>query len=303
MQNKKNLGNLKPPKLTMPRNEAIKRINLQIIKGKKLKNIIIDNMEDFKKLENEVSKWHLFNKELLTRCFDSYKLTEEYEQHIQFMGQLTREWIYKHSDDKLGDERLKEYINSIIIALESFRERLLIIPEINNIINRKQVEQTINNKKKVLINLELGNSNIFIVHGHDMELKESIARFLQNMNLNPIILHEQPDKGRTIIEKFEDYSNVFYAIVLLTPDDLGRSRHSKREERLRARQNVIFELGYFIGKLGRKRVCAIYKEGVELPSDFLGILYIPVDKEGGWRLKLAKEIKHSGIKIDLNKAI
>lgn len=151
--------------------------------------------------------------------------------------------------------------------------------------------------------IKVNNKNIFVVHGHDDAAKEAIARYLQKLELNPIILHEQPDKGRTIIEKFEDYSNVIFAIALLTPDDLGKSKDSNEEAKIRARQNVIFELGYFIGKLGRKNVCAIYKEGVELPSDMLGILYIPLDNKGALKLKIAKEIKHSGIKIDLNRTI
>ena len=105
---------------------------------------------------------------------------------------------------------------------------------------------------------------------------ESItARFIEKLGLELIVLHEQPNKGRTIIEKFQDYSNVSYAVVLLTPDDRGGVASSKLEEQQpRARQNVIFELGYFIGKLSRKRVCALYIDGVEIPSDYSGVLFI-----------------------------
>ncbi len=146
----------------------------------------------------------------------------------------------------------------------------------------------------------LGN-DIFIVHGHDTEPKVSIARFIEKLGLKAIILHEMPNIGRTIIEKFEDYSNVGYAVVLLTPDDLGTTKDKKDELKSRARQNVIFELGYFIGKLGRKRVCVLHKGNVEIPSDYEGILYLKMDQEGVWTYKLAREMKEGGIKIDLNK--
>lgn len=144
-------------------------------------------------------------------------------------------------------------------------------------------------------------SDIFIVHGHDEAAKESVARFVEKLGIEAIILHEQPNAGRTIIEKFEDHSNVGFAIVLLTPDDIGAPKDRTNETKPRARQNVILELGYFMGKLGRGRVCALYKEGVEIPSDYQGVLYIPMDSAGAWRMALAKEIKNAGIDVDLNK--
>jgi predicted nucleotide-binding protein len=126
---------------------------------------------------------------------------------------------------------------------------------------------------------------------------------LEKLDLNPIILHEQPDRGRTIIQKFEDYSDVGFAVILLTPDDIGYKKNKPEEGKQRARQNVIFELGYFIGKLGHENVCALYKEGVELPSDIQGRLYVPMDSAEGWHLKLSREIKDAGIEIDLNRVI
>lgn len=142
--------------------------------------------------------------------------------------------------------------------------------------------------------------DIFLVHGHDDAMKESVARFLEKLDLHPVILHEQPNKGRTIIEKFEAHSDVGFAVVLLSPDDV--CRESAEQLSRRARQNVILELGYFIGKLSRARVCALYKKGVELPSDIHGVLYIPYDEGNGWRLLLAKEIRAAGITVDLNRA-
>ena len=143
---------------------------------------------------------------------------------------------------------------------------------------------------------------IFIVHGHDHFIKQTVARFIENLGGKIIILHEKPNKGQTIIEKFEHYSNVGFAIVLMTADDEGKSNRSQAYLP-RSRQNVILELGYFMAKLGRNRVCALYEKGVEIPSDILGVLYIEVDSEGMWKLKLAKELKAGGIEIDMNKII
>lgn len=141
---------------------------------------------------------------------------------------------------------------------------------------------------------------VFVVHGRDNEAKESTARFLEKLGLQPIILHEQPSAGRTIIEKFETYSgDVAFAVVLLTPDDVGATADNPSSLRKRARQNVIMELGYFMGRLGRTRVCALHKGGVELPSNYQGILYIEMDQAGAWKAKLAQEFVQAKVSIDL----
>lgn len=146
------------------------------------------------------------------------------------------------------------------------------------------------------------NKKIFIVHGHDEAAKQTVARFIEKLGLESIILHEQSNKGRTIIEKFEHYSEVGFAVVLMTPDDIGASVDDKNNLKPRARQNVILELGFFLGKLGRERVCALYKN-VEMPSDYDGVLYLEMDDRGSWHLELAREIKAAGIDVDLNKII
>ncbi|HAS8565760.1 TPA: nucleotide-binding protein [Vibrio vulnificus] len=130
------------------------------------------------------------------------------------------------------------------------------------------------------------------------------ARFMEKLGLDVIILHERPNEGKTIIEKFESNSNVDFAVVLMTADDKGGTvSSSASDHRLRARQNVIFELGYFIGKLGRKKVCALYEQGVEIPTDYHGVVYVEFDDKGMWRFQLAKELKNNGINIDLNKLV
>jgi predicted nucleotide-binding protein len=125
------------------------------------------------------------------------------------------------------------------------------------------------------------SKKVFIVHGHAEGPREAVARFLEQLGLEPIILHERANKGRTIIEKFEAHADVGFAIVLLTPDDVGGLRGGKQHRR--ARQNVILELGYFIGRLGRSQVCALKIGNLELPSDILGIAWTSVDPAGAWK--------------------
>jgi hypothetical protein len=145
--------------------------------------------------------------------------------------------------------------------------------------------------------------DIFIVHGHDEAMKAKAARTLEKLGLAPIILHEKPNQGRTIIEKFSDYSAVGFAVVLLSPDDVGRLRSAPPDAlRPRARQNVIFELGFFLGRLGRDRVLALYAptEDFELPSDYSGVLFVPFDPSGRWQFDLVKELKAADYDVDAN---
>jgi predicted nucleotide-binding protein len=142
------------------------------------------------------------------------------------------------------------------------------------------------------------NRQVFIVHGHG-NLKDAVARVLTTLDLEPVILQEQPAAGLTLIEKVEKHSNVGFAVVLIAPDDFGGKRGAEAQDR--ARQNVIFELGYFVAKLGRGRVALLYSDGVEIPSDLAGIEYISYDSKDAWKYRLAKELKGARYDIDLNK--
>lgn len=150
--------------------------------------------------------------------------------------------------------------------------------------------------------LDIGLSRkVFIVHGHDDGARESVARFLEKIGFEPIILHEQANQGRTVIEKVEAHGDVGFAVVLLTPDDEGSKRGGAIE--YRPRQNVLLELGYFMGRLGRERVCALKKNDLEIPSDFAGVVWEDMDTSGGWKLSLARELQAVGHHVDWNKAM
>lgn len=143
----------------------------------------------------------------------------------------------------------------------------------------------------------LNMNKIFIVHGHEGELKQSVARVIEKQAIEAVILSEQVNRGRTIIEKFEENADVGGAICLFTSDDLGRAKKAT-DDQPRARQNVVFEAGYFMGKLGRERVVFLADSGVEMPSDLSGIVYTST---GDWKVEMLKELRAMGYKVDFNK--
>lgn len=146
------------------------------------------------------------------------------------------------------------------------------------------------------------SNRVFIVHGHDGEARETVARFLSSIGFEPIILNEQANKGRTIIEKVEANADVGFAVVLLTPDDIGRAKNATELEP-RARQNVLLELGYFMARLGRDKVCALRRGEVSIPSDFAGVVWEAMDDAGAWRQKLGRELQAAGHQVDWNRVM
>jgi len=142
---------------------------------------------------------------------------------------------------------------------------------------------------------------VFVVHGHDSEARETVARFLDKIGFDPIILHEQASQNRTVIEKIEAYDDVGFAVVLLTPDDEGRAKGGELQPR--ARQNVLLELGYFMGRLGRDKVCALRRGEVEIPSDFAGVVWVAMDTGNGWKQALGQELQAVGHDVDWNQVM
>lgn len=153
-------------------------------------------------------------------------------------------------------------------------------------------------KKTQISTKELDLTKVFIVHGHDDLLKNQVARFIEKLGLGAIILHEQASSGNTIIEKIEEHSNVGFGIVLYTACDIGAKKEKNPNLQDRARQNVVFEHGYLIGKIGRRNVCALVKGNIEKPNDISGVVYISTNEE--WKLSLSKELRNSGYEIDMN---
>ena len=145
------------------------------------------------------------------------------------------------------------------------------------------------------------SNRVFVVHGRDDGDKNTVARFLESFGLEAVILHEQPNEGRTIVEKFEDYSDVGFAVIICTPDDVGALAIDRDNLRFRPRQNVVLELGFFLAKLGRQRVCPLVRGNLEMPSDYDGVLYLQMEGSEDWRTNLAIELKNAGLPVDLNR--
>lgn len=212
---------------------------------------------------------------------------------------LTLQLIEKAGNDPswLQNFAFKWYYdsNKIISGLRKLTRSVLIpfARDYKGFIARKAPTVTLDNRPA-------DKTKVFIVHGHDEGPRESVARFLERMGLQPVILHEQASRGMTIPEKLIAHGDVGFAVVLLTPDDLGRAK-STTEDRPRARQNVILELGYFVGRLGRDKVCALLKGGIEMPSDYVGTVYINWDSANAWKLELTKELRAAGYDLDLNR--
>ena len=144
-------------------------------------------------------------------------------------------------------------------------------------------------------------SKVFIVHGRDDGAKEAVARFIDKLGFGATILHEQTNSGATIIEKIEKNTDVGFGIVLYTACDVGGIKADLDNLKPRARQNVVFEHGFLMGKIGRENVVALVKGNVEIPNDISGVVYESMDEGGAWKYKIAREMKSSGYDVDMNK--
>lgn len=273
-----------PPMLVIPRTDAHAKLSTQLDRGKEIQSRQISTVEIFEKAKIDKEKWRDYVAEMLVRFFDNDSVQQDF---VTAYGPMRMAM-------NVGDQidNFKNDINAKLTALESIIERLDLIPESMTPASVPEQESHAEISK-----------DVFIVHGHETEIKEEVARFISGAGLTPIILHEQPNGGRTLIEKLEQFSAVGFAVVLITPDDMGHPKNFPQKILPRARQNVVSELGFFVGKLGRKNVAVLYTEGVELPSDFLGVVYIPLRDTDGWKLGLAKEVKNAGLPVDLNKII
>jgi predicted nucleotide-binding protein len=207
--------------------------------------------------------------------------------------------IYEIYQPNYGESAVDFFIRSEGHSIFSFLESLKLDIQ-NDEYDFTPLNTEVKQVKTPEANAKPKSNKVFIVHGHDEAVKERTARFLSNLDLKPMILHDLPSMGKTIIEKIEHYAqDTKFAIVLYTPDDKGNTAAEvdAGDFQYRARQNVVFEHGYLIGLLNRENVAAINVGTMELPSDINGMVYIGDD----WKIKVAHEMKQAGYDIDMNK--
>jgi predicted nucleotide-binding protein len=273
-----------PPALVQPRAEAAEKLEDRIAHGIGIQDRSIQSREDIEAYKADTRKWQDYNVELLRRLFTDETIAKEY--------------VYACRPTRVARDEMdvfrgwQETVYHQITKLESIRDRLDLYAE-------PARQATVAVEAAIAEN----RSKVFVVHGHEEGAREGVARFLEKIGLEAIILREQPNRGRTIIEKFVDYAReVGFAVVLLTPDDLGGAAATEVQQS-RARQNVIFELGYFVGSLGRGRACLLRKGEVEIPSDLYGVVYTTMDGADGWKIELARELKDAGFEFDASKVL
>jgi predicted nucleotide-binding protein len=281
-----------PLKLMQPRDEARNRLGGRIEKGRELKQRKVDTREAYDLLLKDYQKWDAFNKELLKQLFSTDELAKEYSHYLVAAIAMRESSL----GEKIADAFKK--IDNKIHRIDSIIERIELIPIDETKASDLNAQSDISSEKQPR------TKKVFVVHGRDEISKTSLEVFLHEIGLEPVVLHRQADEGMTIIEKFEKHSDVGYVFILLTPDEIAyladeeEKLDSERSKEFRARPNVIFEFGYFIGKFGRSRVCCLYTGNVSLPSDVNGIIYKKFDKgieEVAY--SVIKDLKASGYTI------
>ena len=239
----------------------------------------------------------------------NYNDEPELDKLSRRLGMFIKKALSEQSD-YLTDFQNLTFIHMGLYIDEEYAEELWEIDRrkavnlINTIIEELSLfSKNMNVSTESLIDSKTDRSKVFIVHGHDDGAVDKVARFVQKLGFEAIILHEQSSSGDTIIEKIIRYSGVGFGIVLYTECDIGAVKSEPENLRLRARQNVVFEHGFLIGKIGRKNVVALVKGDVEKPNDISGVVYESMDISGAWMYSIAREMRISGYDVDMNKLI
>lgn len=288
-----------PASLTKPRDYVRAQILSRIEVGAEIGARPLHGEADLQIARADYRRWSDFNEELLRRSFSTDEYAKEYSRYagigVMVLGGGPAPFHELASD-------FQDDLQTKLARLSSIAERLDLIDEAPGV-----AESVTQVAPVPALRGPSTTNKVFLVHGQDEEAKAVVARFLERCDLEPIILHEQPNGGRTIIEKFEAEADVGFAVILLTPDDVGGLQEggamTSSALKARARQNVILELGYFTGRLGRPRVAALKKGELELPSDIAGLVWTAFGPDGAWKMSLARELKAAGYEFDIGRAL
>jgi len=275
--------------LTISNADFISKLQKRIEIGDEIFNRAISTQNDLTSANSDYKLWTDYNFEMLKQVFnieindymDSYN-----HAGYTFMGQM----------GEVQGNPIQTFKNLVNYKLDNLKSLLTRAELFKSQITNNTHTSTTSTPTKALSKTE-----VFIVHGHDEAAKTKTARFIDKLGLKPIILHEQASGSKTVIEKIETYSNVGFGIILYTPCDTGAKKEENPNFKNRARQNVVFEHGFLIGKIGRENVCALVKDEIETPNDISGVVYVKMDEDDAWHLKIARELRNSGYEIDMNK--
>ncbi len=237
----------------------------------------------------EFKAWQVKAENILTKCYGRESRELYRFRNIIFYPRYA--YATQSDEVNLCAEGLKEAKAYFEVYLEEIEDDCAenVSSDVSGISDEaKFVEEKVNSTRK---------KKVFIVHGHNDALKQEVARIIEKQGLEAIILSEQANRGKTIIEKFEEHSDVGAAICLFTGDDYGKAKDATSEN-LRARQNVVFEAGFFMGKLRRENVILIADSNIEVPSDLQGVVYT---SKTMWQTDVLRELKAIGYKVDFNK--
>lgn len=291
--------------LVIPKEKFSELLTAQIEKGKELLEISVpksnqhnpyygymrqsDRVEYDEAAQNEFfakfNRWHDRNKEIYRSSFEAPNSLYFHDYESQIWSHIVIEDIIKE---------YKEDIARLINHMQTDIERLDLLRciALQPVVTKRPVlpKEIVKEKKRV-----------FVVHGHDTNVRNEVELFVRSIEYEPIILCKRADMGDTIIEKIErEAKDVCYAIVIYTSCDLGKDKNDA-DLKPRARQNVVFEHGLMCAHLGRSHVCALLEEGVEQPGDLKGVVYKPLDAAGAWKYQVADEMKAVGLEVDKNK--
>jgi predicted nucleotide-binding protein len=284
-----------PALLAKPREEVRAQLIARVDAVNEILETQVQSEQGLEAVRSAYNRWNDFNFEFLRRAFTTPEYADEYNWYGMGVVAMGRQSLGQQVDE------LKKRIVQKHNRLVSLIERLDLIDEQIGVSAQSAPEPGSR------LMAPAGTKKVFLVHGQDDAAKATVARFISGCGLEPVILHEQANGGRTIIEKFEKEADVGFAIILMTPDDVGGLRKGNEvasdDLKLRARQNVILELGYFAGRLGRERVAALKKGDMELPSDIAGVVWTPMDVADAWKMSLARELKTAGYEFDVAKAL
>jgi predicted nucleotide-binding protein len=277
-----------PTELIHSKTDFNKVLDERIASGEELYNRPVQTQADFDKNKEDYYSWSDYNSEYLKQAFN--KENNEYRKSYDDVGSFFFGSLGGRNSPAQELKDFKDRINNKVSNLKKLRAK-------TDLLKTSLAESVVSNKSAI----ELDKSQVFIVHGHDDVAKTKTARFVEKLGFEAIILHEQASSSKTIIEKIEEYSNVGFGIILYTPCDIGGKQIANPDLKSRARQNVVFEHGFLIGKIGRSNVCALVKGDIETPNDISGVVYVPMDDADAWRYTIARELKKAGYDIDMNK--